>query len=319
MWTVGADRGHRVADVRNRPNGGPIGPRGGTIERMSGGAREVAHGAGNGRTTGAGELWLTVLGPVRLWSGPDERELGGLQRALLALLAVRVGHPVMVADIVDVLWGARPPRSAVNSVHRYVGELRRGMEPGLRRREQGSRVVRAGGGYVLLAGAGELDLLRFRGLVEQATAARESGDAVVALRLLVAALRLWQGRCAANLSYRLPGRSTFAVIDAEMVAAVCAAADVALAVGRPHDVIELLRRAAGWERLDESVHARLLLVLAAAGRQAEALAHYVAIRQRLGDDLGVDPGIELRSAYQRVLRQDVGGPWPTTEPGGLTG
>ena len=275
------------------------------------------HGTEGDRSSD-GRLRFTVLGPVRLWRGSEEVGLCGQQRALLALLAVRVGQPVVVADIVDAGWGARPPRSALNSVHRYVGTLRRAMEPGLARREQGGRLVRAGGGYLLYAGADEIDLLRFRRLVEQASA-REGKDPATALRLLVAGLRLWQGRCAANLNYRLAGRSAFAAVDAEMVAAVCAAADLALAVGRPHDVVELLRRAAGWEPLDESVHARLLLVLAAVGRQAEALVSYVAIRQRLGDDLGVDPGIELRSAHQRVLRQDVGMVWPTTLPGGLTG
>lgn len=193
------------------------------------------------------------------------------------------------------------------------------MEPDLGPREQGRRLVRSGGGYVLIATAEELDLLRFRALVEQAWAVRDRGDPGAALGRLVSALRLWWGRCAANVDYRLPGRSVFAAVDAEMVAAVCAAADLALAVGRPDEVVGLVRRAAGWEPLDESVHARLLLVLAGVGRQAEALAAYTAIRQRLAEELGVDPGGELRAAHQRVLRQDVEPGWPVRLPGGLTG
>lgn len=248
-----------------------------------------------------------------------EVDLRAQQRAMLGLLAVRVGQPVMVAEIVDLLWATAPPASAVNTVHKYVGMLRRAMEPDLGPRAQGRRLVRGGGGYVFDATAEELDLLRFRVLVEQARTLRERGEPGAALARLVSALRLWWGRCAANVDYRLPGRSVFAAMDAEMATVVCAAADLALAVGRPDEVVGLVRRAAGWEPLDESVHARLLLVLAAVGRQAEALAAYAAIRQRLAEELGVDPGGELRAAHQRVLRQDVEPGWPIRLPGGLTG
>jgi len=268
--------------------------------------------------SGHQRLRLTVLGPVRLWCDGCEIGLRAQQRALLTLLAVKIDQPAMLAEIVDVLWGTAPPASALNTVHRYVGVLRRVMEPGLGPRREGSRVLRRGGGYLLRATADELDLLRFRELVQQAAAAAD-GAPHAALERLVTALRLWWGRCAANTGYRLPGRSVFDAVDAEMVAAVCTAAHLALAVGRPEEVVSLVRRAAGWEPLDEPLHARLLLVLAAAGRQAQALATFAAIRRRLADELGVDPGAELRAAHERVLRQELDPGWPARQPGGLTG
>jgi hypothetical protein len=87
--------------------------------------------------------------------------------------------------------------------------------------------------------------------------------------------------------------------------ALAEAADVALASGQPLRILALLRQVAGREPLNESLQARLMLMLAAAGQQALALAHYEAVRGRLADELGVNPGAEMRAAFSRVLRQEL--------------
>ena len=92
-------------------------------------------------------------------------------------------------------------------------------------------------------------------------------------------------------------------MDQEYVTAVAEAADAALACGQPLRILPLLRRVATDEALNESLQARLILVLAATGQQA--LAHYQTVRERLSDELGVDPGAELRTAHGQVLRQEV--------------
>src|SRR5216684_5321174 len=75
---------------------------------------------------------FTVLGAVRAWRGEAELDLGPpQQRAILALLLARGGQPTSLSELVDLLWRAGPPASAVNIVHRYVGMLRRVVEPGL--------------------------------------------------------------------------------------------------------------------------------------------------------------------------------------------
>ncbi|MDX6419422.1 MAG: hypothetical protein QOG28_4042, partial [Trebonia sp.] len=108
-------------------------------------------------------LRFTVLGAVRAWRGEAELDLGPpQQRAILALLLARGGQPTSLSELVDLLWRADPPASAVNIVHRYVGMLRRVLERGLPSRAAGRWLVRRAGGYRVAADAGALDLLRFQ-------------------------------------------------------------------------------------------------------------------------------------------------------------
>ena len=122
--------------------------------------------------------------------------------------------------------------------------------------------------------------------------------------LFAAALALCQGPCADGLA-AVRGHPAFTAVDQECLAVAREAADAALAAGLAGQVLPALRQAAGRHPLAEPVHARLMLALAAAGSQAEALAVYETVRARLADDLGLDPGAELRDAHSRVLRQQA--------------
>ncbi len=252
---------------------------------------------------------VTLLGPVRAWgSDPDEAglDLGTpAQRVVLAVLAACVGRPVPVQELVDVLWADRPPGSAVNLVHRYVGSLRRLLEPGLAARTPGRVLISEPGGYRLVLGDDQLDLLRFRRLRAQAEQLTAAGDTGRAFSLLVEALRLWQGRCAAGLKEPARAWPAFIAIDAEHDDAVCLAADLAVRTGQADAVLATVRRAAAGDLLHEPLQAGLVRTLAAAGRQAEALAAYRATYQRLADELGVDPGPQLRAAQREVLGQEL--------------
>ncbi|GAB3934177.1 hypothetical protein GCM10027614_06720 [Micromonospora vulcania] len=99
--------------------------------------------------------------------------------------------------------------------------------------------------------------------------------------------------------------AAFASVDGEFIDAAVGAAKVAVQVRRPAEILAPLRLAAELGRLNEPVHASLVTTLAAAGHQAEALAAYRTIRERLADELGIDPGRELRMAQQQVLTQNV--------------
>ncbi|MDR6975028.1 DNA-binding SARP family transcriptional activator [Streptomyces sp. 3330] len=256
-------------------------------------------------------LRFAVLGAVRVFRGDAELELGGPQeRAFLALLLVAAGRPVAVGEIVDVLWGAAPPRSAVNVVRRHVGSLRRLLEPGLAARAEGRRLVRDAGGYRLVTDGDSSDLLRFRALREEGRRVADRSPAE-ALELLTEALSLWRGPVAAGLPERARAHPAFDAVDRELPAAVRQAADAALRAGRPDAVLSELRRAAARYPLDEPLQAGLLLALAAAGHRSEALAAYEAVRARLAEELGIDPGAELRDARDTVLH---GVPEPV--PGG---
>jgi DNA-binding SARP family transcriptional activator/tetratricopeptide (TPR) repeat protein len=248
---------------------------------------------------------FTVLGAVRAWRGETELDLGPpQQRAVLALLLARGGHPTSLSELVDLLWATEPPPSAVNIVHRYVGTLRRVLEPELRSRAIGQWLVRHPSGYQATVDEQNLDLLRFRALAARAREAVTSGDDAVSL--FTSALGLCVGPCAGDL-VAVSGHPAFVAANQECLAVLLAAADAALAAGHAQQVLPALRQATCRDPLAEPLQARLMLVLAASGLQAEALAVYESTRAHLAEKLGIDPGQELRQAHARVLRQQTAG------------
>jgi len=252
----------------------------------------------------AGVLTFTVFGAVTATRDGDPVELGPPpQRAVLALLLAKAGKPAGQSELIDLVWGERAPTSAANLVHRYVGALRRALEPGLTARRQGDLLTRQAGGYELLVDPDACDLSRFRALVARA-------DMSSLLDEHVAALELVRGRCAAEVGRSHP---VFAEVDHELADAARAAADRALALGRPEVVLEGVRRVAGWMPLDEALHVRLMRLLVALGRPGAAEDVYRDIAQRLVDQLGIDPGKELLVLVDGACRVDqVRGLAPTT-------
>ncbi|WP_317446988.1 BTAD domain-containing putative transcriptional regulator [Streptomyces collinus] len=251
-------------------------------------------------------LRFDVLGPLRVTRGESELDLGfPQQRALLALLLVHTGRPVRMAEIIDVLWPGQPPASAPNVVRRYVGALRRLLESGLPPRAPGRRLPGSPGGYLLHAGTDEVDLLRFRDHAQRGMRAAATARPETAVRHFAAALHLWRGPVATGAPAATREHPHFTAVERELLRTVQMAADAALLCGRPEAVLPTLRTAAGLEPLDEPLHARLVLSLAAAGLQAEALAAYDGVRRALAAQLGVPPGPELAAAHTRVLRQQV--------------
>jgi DNA-binding SARP family transcriptional activator len=247
-------------------------------------------------------LRLSILGPLRAQIGDEDVELGGRQqRLLLALLLARTGSVVSVSELVDALWDREPPASAANSIQRAVGNLRRLIQPELPVRAAGDRLVRHSAGYRLRLDEDVCDLLRFRALGRRAAQAEGSE----ALDLFVEALALWTGPPGAGLESAARPYPIFVALDAELARAALEAADLALRSGHASRILPALLRISGWRPLDEALQARVMLALAADGRQAEALARFRTVRERLAGELGLDPGAELREAQVRVLQHNV--------------
>ena len=254
--------------------------------------------AGKQRTGVDGTVRFTVLGPVRAWRDGVEVELGSpTRRALLAMLLVNAGQPVVLAELVSALWGQDPPDGAVNIIQRHVGLLRRLIDPSLSTRASGDLLVRGSGGYRLVVDAATLDLLEFRALVARAERASELGEAT---GLYVTALALRQGPVAAGIAEVTRAHPLFGAVEREYALAAQAAAETALRAGVPERVCSVLADVAQHAPYDEALQARLIQVLAASGRQANAVEVYQAVRARLAEDLGIDPGPELRTAYERI-------------------
>ncbi|KAB1947700.1 transcriptional regulator, SARP family protein [Micromonospora sp. ALFpr18c] len=246
------------------------------------------------------------MGPLRVWRGATELDAGPRQqRCLLALLLARVGHPISMTDLTALIWGADSPPSAVNVIHKYIGALRRLLEPDLPPRASGSYLLRSGNGYRFTAGPEMLDLVAFRWRVASAQASVAKGRPDEALDYYAEALQLCRGFAGDSLADSNRAAATFAGIVGEFFDAVVDAARIAVRVRQPSRVLTPLRLAAEMDPLHEVVHASLVTTLAAAGQQAEALAVYRKIRERLVEELGIDPGHSLQDAHRQVLTQSA--------------
>jgi len=239
---------------------------------------------------------LGVLGPLALWrDGTAANPGAGRQRAVLGLLAMYSGTAVHREMIIDSVWGDRPPASAVPMVQTYASRLRRLLGGGL--------LVSDGTSYRLSVTADQLDALQFALLADQAGEAAAAGEPAVASSLYEQALRLWRGEPLADVS-AMRGHPAVTDLTQQRAVAVQNYAVAAAAAGCPERALPQLRALAARDPLDERVHARLMLTLAACGQRAGALAVFGQVRRRLADELGVVPGAELMEAHLRILRDE---------------
>jgi DNA-binding SARP family transcriptional activator len=212
--------------------------------------------------------------------------LGGTrQRALLALLLTRSNEVVSTDRLIDELWGAQPPPSAANTVQYYVSQLRKLLGA--------DRIETKAPGYALRVEAGELDLARFEQLVRRGGADE-----------LHEALGLWRGRPLADLEYEPFLQAEIARIEELRLAAIEKRLNLDLESGRDAELIGELEALVAEHPLRERFCAQLMIALYRAGRQAEALAAYRAARERLVEELGIDPGAALQELERAILRQD---------------
>ncbi|MBB2946589.1 DNA-binding SARP family transcriptional activator [Actinoplanes lutulentus] len=258
-------------------------------------------------STGTDNLRIQMLGPLRLWRDGEELDIGPRQQAhVLALLLAHAGQPVSKSELIDLVWGDEAPASALNILHKYIGNLRRLLEPALEPRRDGSYLRRRGHGYLITVGPDELDLDRFRTLVRAAAGKRATGRLQAALDDYAGALHLWHGSTAQSLTPDSPAIPVATSLDHEFFDACGAAADLAITLRRPKRILPALRLAAWMAPLHESMQASLITALAADGRQAEALASFHEVSARLVEELGIDPGWALRQAHRQILAAMAG-------------
>jgi DNA-binding SARP family transcriptional activator/Tfp pilus assembly protein PilF/DNA-binding XRE family transcriptional regulator len=277
-------------------------PRRESLRRLADAVGLVADGQWSAGERGSDMLHIGVLGRLELRRGPAPVEMGPLkQRCLLALLALQPNRVVHREEIIDMLWGARPPDSCHNLVHTYVSRLRK--VAGVSRPGTGL-ITSARGGYRLTVDSDQLDLMRFDDLSTRAADLRRRAPET-ALDLYQEALGLWRGSAVADLPDAVRHHPAATAVTGRRLAAALAHADTALDLGRHEPVVAQLRPLVHTEPLHEGLHARLMLGLAGSGQQAAALRLFADIRTRLAEDLGIEPGAEIGSAYLRIIRSDV--------------
>jgi DNA-binding SARP family transcriptional activator/DNA-binding XRE family transcriptional regulator len=253
----------------------------------------------------AAGLRIDILGPLRVSHGGTELRVGAAgQRGLLGLLGLHPHTGLSRAMIVEALWGDRPPHSAAGIIHSHVSRLRSLLDAE-HDGSGGSRfLVRDGAGYRLRVTEVDLDLQCFRLLVQRARKARMAAETGAACAAYERALVLWRGEPLADVP-ALQDHPAVIALREERATVTLEYADVASDSGWHGKSLPYLREQTARDPLDEGAHARLMIALAGSGRQAQALRVHEDIRYRLAEQLGVDPGAELREAHARVLRQEV--------------
>ena len=235
---------------------------------------------------------LRVLGPVE--ASVDERPVAigaGKPRALLAMLGLNAGSPVSAERLIDGLWGERPPATAAKLVQVYVSQLRKALAAS----GDGAEIVTRGRGYELRLGTGDVDARRFERLVAEG-APRD-------------ALALWRGPPLDDVAGEPFAAAEIRRLEELRLAAVELAIEHDLAAGRHMKVVSELEALVAEEPLRERLHAQRMLALYRSGRQAEALEAYRRARAALVEEIGIEPGPELRRLHEAILRQD-----PSLEP-----
>jgi DNA-binding SARP family transcriptional activator/tetratricopeptide (TPR) repeat protein/DNA-binding XRE family transcriptional regulator len=252
--------------------------------------------------TGLGDtlLRIDVLGPLAVRRGPAVITVASpMLRKLLCVLALQPGREVGFEEIIDTLWEGPAPRTCRQLVHTYVGGLRKLLD--------NETLPRTAQGYRLVMDAGQSDAAEFSELVTRAGRAAADGAALPAWQLYAEAVNCWRGPLLAGAGAWLQVHPAAIALTGRRTAAVLAWAELGVSLGKYSPLVPVLRSLAVEQPLHEGLAARLMLALAGAGQQAEALAVYQDLRDRLSDELGVDPGPEIASAHLRVLRGQLPG------------
>jgi WD40 repeat protein/DNA-binding SARP family transcriptional activator len=248
-----------------------------------------------------------VLGPLEVIAESGQVPLGGQkQRALLALLLARPGRVVSVDALIQGLWGDAPPRSADKTLQSYVVHLRHALEPDRPRGAAGTVLVTREPGYLLRVEPGELDAARFAELTTRGRQLLGAGAAEAAATMLREALGLWRGEAFEEFP-RVDACAAEAARLAELrLDAIEERVEADLALGRHRDLLAELEALTRAYPLRERLWAQLLVALYRCGRQADALLAFQRARATLVEELGIEPGVELRRLHTAILAQDPG-------------
>jgi DNA-binding SARP family transcriptional activator/tetratricopeptide (TPR) repeat protein len=241
-----------------------------------------------------------ILGPLEVWADGEWQPITAEKwRSLLACLLLRANQIVSTEVLVDELWGDVPPARAKNLISIYVLRLRRLLGD-----NDGRLLAFRSPGYILNLAEGDLDTARFDSLVTDGRQALDGGDPPRAATLLSAGLDLWRGSFLVNVP-PTPFISAHSERATEhRLAATELWARAAVACARYDEVITELRGLVGRYPLREGLWLLLMRALDGAGRRAEALETYGQARAAISDELGVDPGAELRRLYAELLAAD---------------
>ena len=241
-----------------------------------------------------------ILGSIEAHDESGSLALGGAKpRAVLAMLLLRANEPVSAERLAVAIWGEDTPQRAVRAVQVHVSRLRKALrDPEV--------LTTTPAGYVLRVRPGELDVERFERLTEEGSLLLAEGRPVEAARRLRAALALWRGPALADLALEPFARDDAARLEELRLTATEARIRADLESGAHTELVTELRRLVAQNPRRERLAAQLMLALYRCGRQADALDAYRDVRRAMQDEIGLEPGRELRELQGAILAQDPG-------------
>ena len=245
-------------------------------------------------------LYFGLLGPLAVWLDGQTVDAGSpQQQELLALLVLQPNQHISTDAIVDQMWREDVPPNAVQTIRTYVSRLRRILSG-----DSDVALVSEPGGYRLSLATDRIDRDQFVILAAAGRTALLAGDARGAERQLRDALALFRGLPMAGLEH-----TEFAHEEARRLAELRLLAEedrveAMLAQGAHRDALPRLRELVEREPYRERFAAQLMLALYRSGQQVEALAVYRRARERLRDELGIEPGWELQDLERMILLQE---------------
>ncbi len=250
----------------------------------------------------ASGLTVNLLGPMEvLAEGDPVRSVGGQQRRLLAVLALRVGEVVSQGQLTRILWGeaAEGSTSDHHALHALVGRVRDALRQG----GAAAALVTHPSGYLLDVPPGSVDVDRFWRLRDRAQEGQHSRGPAERRALLLEALALWRGDPLEEIDLGSFGDDEVArlVNGRQRSIEDLAAIEIEIQEGEPEDRLLLLLRE---DPLRERARELLMLALYRRGLQADALAVFNEGQRMLADELGVDPSPPLQEMHRRILTQD---------------
>jgi DNA-binding SARP family transcriptional activator/Flp pilus assembly protein TadD len=245
-------------------------------------------------------MWFGVLGPLLVRDEDSViRVPAARQRVLLAALLVRAGTAVSADALAEIMWDGTPSSGAETTLRSHVMRLRRVLGPAA-----GARVVTRYPGYLVEAAEHEVDLLRFTCLCRAGGTAVHAGDWARAWEMTGEALGFWRGDPLADIPSELLRRDQLPQLEQLWLQALEWRMDAGLQLGSHAGLVPELQNLAARHPLRERFHAQLMLALFRCGRTAEALKHYQHARGVLVEELGAEPGTELRDLHHRILAAD---------------
>ena len=237
-----------------------------------------------------------ILGSFEAWHRGQRLRVGGpIQERVLTILLLEANRVVPLSRLEEAAWNDAPPATSTHQIRKIIADLRR-------RIPDGAAVIRTDGpGYRVVVEDDQLDLSLFTLRIRRAREAAASGLRANAAEQLRAALDLWRGPLMTGGGGSLV-ETAAAMLEERRLSAAEQLIDLRLGLGEAADLIGDLRQLVREHPLREQLRAQLMLALYRSGRQAEALEEYGRVREVLAEEMGIDPGHELTSMHEGILR-----------------